>query len=297
MPQLSVIVPVYNTAHYLQECVDSILSQRFADLELLLVDDGSTDKSGDICDQNAAADPRVHVFHQRNSGVSAARNTGIGMAKGEWICFIDSDDYIEDGYLDVPFEKNVDLLVRNWCLVGADPKDYCPPTVVSEDTYWDYMKANMRRFRYRTVAGLFLRRSIVADYAIRFDRRFRLGEDTLFMMDYLAVCRSLIVLDGASYRYRQAESWQDKYRLKWEDTQLYFQVFWEKYDRFPVPIPELVVFIFTFFRSMTNPEGLDRKWAYSAPVFRYRKQLLSSKGIKFKIHYWLDRVVSRFIYV
>ena len=92
MPLLSIIVPVYNTATYLPACLDSILSQGFTDFEVLLVDDGSSDGSGAICDKYAEADSRVRVFHQENGGVSSARNLGLSQAKGEWIYFVDSDD-------------------------------------------------------------------------------------------------------------------------------------------------------------------------------------------------------------
>ena len=104
MPQISVIVPVYNVEPYLRQCVDSILNQTFTDFELLLVDDGSTDRSGAICDEYASLDARVKVFHTTNRGVSAARNLGIDKASAEWITFVDSDDWVEKSYL-ANFEK------------------------------------------------------------------------------------------------------------------------------------------------------------------------------------------------
>ena len=91
-PKISVIVPVYNVEKYLRRCIDSILSQTFSDFELLLIDDGSKDKSGEICDEYAAKDARVRVFHKENGGVSSARNLGLDNAKGDWITFSDSDD-------------------------------------------------------------------------------------------------------------------------------------------------------------------------------------------------------------
>ena len=90
---ISVIVPVYNTEKYLDECILSILNQSFTDFELLLIDDGSTDRSGAICDQYAAKDERVRVFHKKNGGVSSARNVGLDEAKGEYVIFLDADDY------------------------------------------------------------------------------------------------------------------------------------------------------------------------------------------------------------
>ena len=95
MPKISVIVPIYNVEQYLRPCIDSILNQTFTDFELILVDDGSTDKSGEICDIYEKKDPRIRVIHKKNAGVSEARNTGVAAAKGEYIGFVDSDDVIE----------------------------------------------------------------------------------------------------------------------------------------------------------------------------------------------------------
>ena len=96
---ISIIIPVYNAASYLDKCIESILHQKYKDFELLLINDGSTDNSGDICDAFALKDNRISVFHQQNQGVSAARNLGIEQAKGEWLQFIDSDDWIENDFL------------------------------------------------------------------------------------------------------------------------------------------------------------------------------------------------------
>lgn len=92
MPKISVIVPVYNTEQYLPRCIDSILSQTFTDFELLLIDDGSKDNSGKICDEYAAKDSRIRVFHKKNGGATSARILGINNSCGEFICFVDSDD-------------------------------------------------------------------------------------------------------------------------------------------------------------------------------------------------------------
>lgn len=94
MPTLSIIVPVYKVEPYLHRCVDSILAQTFTDFELILVDDGSPDNCGAICDEYAAKDSRILVIHKENGGLSDARNAGLDIAKGEYIGFVDSDDYI-----------------------------------------------------------------------------------------------------------------------------------------------------------------------------------------------------------
>lgn len=98
-PLISVIVPVYNVKQYMERCVDSILAQTYANIEIILVDDGSTDGSGNLCDRYAGKDDRVHVVHKDNGGLSDARNAGIQVAKGEYYAFVDSDDYVAADYI------------------------------------------------------------------------------------------------------------------------------------------------------------------------------------------------------
>ncbi len=113
MARVSVIVPVYNVAGYLTRCVDSILSQTLDDIEVILVDDGSTDGSGEICDSYAVTDPSVRVVHQVNAGLSAARNAGLNLASGEFIGFVDGDDYVMPGMFEELYrtcmEENVEI--------------------------------------------------------------------------------------------------------------------------------------------------------------------------------------------
>lgn len=106
---ISVIVPIYNTEPYLPECLDSILAQTYTNLEILLIDDGSTDRCGEICDQYAARDPRVRVFHTENRGLSIARNLGLDNAKGDYIGFVDSDDWIEHDMYEVLLKKLIQM--------------------------------------------------------------------------------------------------------------------------------------------------------------------------------------------
>lgn len=102
---ISIIIPVYNSEKYLDKCIDGILTQSFSDFELLLVDDGSTDRSGNLCDEYAAKDKRIRVIHKENGGPSAARNTGSLASSGEYITFVDSDDYIDDDYLEILYNS------------------------------------------------------------------------------------------------------------------------------------------------------------------------------------------------
>lgn len=108
MPQISVIVPVYRAEAYLRECIDSILSQSFSDFQLILVDDGSPDRCGAICEEYALRDSRVMVLHQENQGQAAARNHALPMAQGEWLCFVDSDDRIHPQMLELLYRAAVE---------------------------------------------------------------------------------------------------------------------------------------------------------------------------------------------
>ena len=101
MPDVSIIVPIYNVERYLSRCIDSILSQSFIDFELILLDDGSPDRCGFICDEYAVKDDRIRVIHQENAKISATRNAGLDAAEGEWIAFIDADDWIHKDYLKI----------------------------------------------------------------------------------------------------------------------------------------------------------------------------------------------------
>ena len=112
---ISVIVPVYNSEQTLNRCIDSILGQTYRNFELFLINDGSKDRSGEICDEYARKDSRVKVFHKENGGVSSARNVGLDNASGEWITFVDSDDRIGQNFLKnlVLYSTNVDLVYVN----------------------------------------------------------------------------------------------------------------------------------------------------------------------------------------
>ena len=105
---VSCIIPVYNTQKYLPRCIESVLAQTFVDWEMLLIDDGSTDASGSICDEYAAKDERIRVFHKENGGISSARNVGLNYAQGEWIFFVDSDDSLPKTSLESLLSRSSD---------------------------------------------------------------------------------------------------------------------------------------------------------------------------------------------
>lgn len=128
---ISVIIPVYNVANYLPACLDSVLAQTYRDIEVIVVEDGSTDGSGDICDDYACRDARVSVFHQPNGGPSAARNKGLEMARGEYISFIDCDDVVHERYLEVLLDEmnlhHADIVQSPYQIIPESKRnDYSP---------------------------------------------------------------------------------------------------------------------------------------------------------------------------
>ena len=214
MPKVSVIVPVYNTEKYLLRCIDSILAQTFTDFELILVNDGSTDNSDKICDEYARKDNRIVVIHKENGGVSSARNRGIDVARGEWITFVDSDDYISETYLsDFPMESTHDMEICGMELFGYASKIYCPidnKLYKSEiSSFFDYEFDNP----YITSPCVkLLKQSILLTYNIRFNNQIKITEDTLFIMEYMKYCNEVYLIKKTNYYYRYPENLQRKYR-------------------------------------------------------------------------------------
>lgn len=143
---ISVIIPVYNVEQYLQECVDSVLAQTYQNFEILLVDDGSTDASGAICDQYAKQDDRIKVFHQENAGASSARNRGLRSAKGEYVYFLDSDDWIKPK----AFESFVTHIERE----NADFIFFDAHSFTEECNKFQIEQRYIRKYKYQSNSGI-----------------------------------------------------------------------------------------------------------------------------------------------
>lgn len=200
--KISVIVPVYKAEASLSRCVDSILAQTYQDLEVILVDDGSPDISGMICDGYMEKDRRVQVVHQTNAGVAAARNTGLKNASGEWVAFVDSDDWVQPNYiwkLARCAEKVSFGLVTGQLSKadgsGLNMRDF-PRTILSKEellmNFWTLMDAGL----LNSVCGkLFCREKIETP----FFEEMRCGEDLRFSLDYLKGAEYIFVTDTVGY--------------------------------------------------------------------------------------------------
>lgn len=200
----SVIVPVYKVEAVLPRCIESILNQTVPDFELILIDDGSPDRSGAICDEYAAKDARIRVIHQKNGGVSRARNAGLDAAQGEYIVFIDSDDYVDATYLQCFDENPADLIIGGYQIEGQELLQ----RVIRRNEYLYIDDINQTEFISLFENGAlnyvwtkcFLA-SIIKREGIRFDERLQLSEDTLFTVQYASCCHSVSKTPSFGYHY------------------------------------------------------------------------------------------------
>lgn len=210
-PFFSIIIPVYNVSRYLRRCIDSVLSQSYGDFELLLVDDGSSDDSGAICDEYAEKDDRIKVFHKKNGGVSSARNKGIDEARGNYVVFVDSDDYILSDRLSQILklsDNNPDIIVEYY----ATPAEH----------KYKYKLIDIQDFDIIRNVGVIwtsaFRNKVLKENNIHFDETIWHGEDSLFVLDFFYRCNTIIFADEYGYVYEKGH--EDGLNVKFQN--------WEK---------------------------------------------------------------------
>lgn len=219
--KISVIIPVYNTEQYLEKCIQSVLDQTYTNLEIICVDDGSTDNSGAILDAFAKKDERIKVIHKENEGVSEARNTALCVATGDWIGFVDSDDYIDaDMYgtmLEANEQQEADIISCGYyleyedrCVVAENKK--CVPTYAVDTR--EFLKYVYERDNYKGVASYLwtrlLRRGLVYnedEKLVRlFSKEFDVSEDLVFLAELMRDSKKSLYVDKPMYHYLQREN-------------------------------------------------------------------------------------------
>ena len=209
VPEISVIVPVYNAEKYLRRCIDSILEQEFTDFELILVDDGSTDTSGEICEEYAERDGRVRVFHKENSGVSDARNLGMEAARGTYLQFADSDDGMTRDAMKLMVrtarEKGCDLVISDFYRVVGElvshKGDIEENRALSREEFAAYMMENPADYYYGVLWNKLYRRELVEKYRLRMNSELSWCEDFLFNLEYILHAESFCALRAPVYYY------------------------------------------------------------------------------------------------
>lgn len=217
---VNIIVPVYNAQAYLSRCVDSILSQTYKAFLLLLVDDGSTDASGKLCDDYANKDKRVKVIHKQNGGVSSARNAGIEQTSGGFIIFIDADDFIEPDYLERMLACDADLVLGGAIYFGGElPHQFnYPKERIDKECIGEWLHKWLVKSPVGVPWSKVFKADIIQKYHIRFDEHLRVGEDHVFTHQYLLHCTSLQTTDYAGYNYYTPISAGPKYLLNADEA-------------------------------------------------------------------------------
>ncbi|MBO9595206.1 MAG: glycosyltransferase family 2 protein [Niabella sp.] len=211
-PVVSIIVPVYRVEQYLPQCIESIRMQSFTDFELLLINDGSPDGSGALCDAYAGTDHRIRVIHKENGGVSTSRNRGLQHARGTWITFIDSDDWIDRDYLSGLMAQTYDgaeLIVggykiqsRRGALTCAPGYDRLYHKQEMACFYDDFIAASL----VRTVWGGLYACAVIRQHRLRFDETMAIGEDTLFKFNYINAMKGpVVVVNSTGYNWRSVD--------------------------------------------------------------------------------------------
>lgn len=208
MAKVSVIVPIYNSEKYITECIESILNQTYKDFELILMDDGSTDSSGEICKKYMLQDPRVRYIYKENGGVSSARNEGIQCAGGEYIAFVDSDDTVKPKMLETLIKND-----RDFAMCGYELCDDISNTVSIQfscprlcGTMHDLAENIGDYLSPPYLLGPWLKlfkRDIITEHNIIFPPELSYGEDAIFVLQYLAYCKTVEVFPFVGYSYRK----------------------------------------------------------------------------------------------
>lgn len=201
----SVIIPVYNSRATLGRCLDSFVNEEFCDYELLLINDGSTDNSDEICREYADKYQQIRYFSKENGGVSSARNLGLDMAQGEYILFADSDDYVADDYFkcidDALSVKNPDMLLfgyRNFGSISTEwnTGDY---EETEEDAIAKRISFALRSYLFSSLWSKVFKRSIIKNNSLRFDEKLYIGEDQAFIFAYAMYIESIVSISNTLY--------------------------------------------------------------------------------------------------
>ena len=225
MPIISVIVPVYRVEAYLECCVNSLLNQSLHEIEIILIDDGSPDRCGAICDRYAAQDARVHVIHQENAGLSAARNTGLAHAQGKWIMFVDSDDWVEPDFCRLPYEAALEHSA-DMVMFGSISHKKTGKVVFSHVEEGPLSRDNAIAYAVKKSNAVWKKlyhSSLFRE--IRFPEGY-VFEDSFVTPKLVRAARSVYCLDACLYHYvyradsichhKSSHSWRDYFAMKTE---------------------------------------------------------------------------------
>lgn len=211
-PLVSVIVPAYNAEKYIVKCIESVIKQTYSNLELILVDDGSTDTTGRLCDKYSKEDKRVCVIHKKNAGVAAARNTGLQAATGKYIVFLDSDDWLDLDIVECAVKNYREDCLNLWGFVCYWPNNVIETErlvvlplaqneLVANAIYLSTSKEYNLGNYYRATCGKIFERNLIENYQIAFPEGLFIGEDAVFLVNYLTRVTGINLVSQRGYNY------------------------------------------------------------------------------------------------
>ena len=213
---ISVIIPAYNAAKTIVCCVESLLSQTYQDWELIIMDDGSTDNTLDVC--QSFQDKRIQVYHKPNGGVSSARNYGMTYAKGEYIAFVDADDYLEPMYLEHLYQgSEYDLSITGFCYGNEPEKSKLSLKLTDKSSIANSLSDLINADQLCYPWGRLFKRSIIEQNHIRFDKKMRFAEDNVFNWEYLCHIDSLRIDSTQKDYHKSSDEGGSGYNLSFEE--------------------------------------------------------------------------------
>lgn len=289
-PLISVIIPHYNTPDLLMRCLASIPVR--PDIEVIVIDDCSPDAARYVADYPALSRPNLTYLSTTQGGsASRARNVGLDHARGEWICFVDADDYVEEGYFPTSMPADCDMVIENWSFFGggsALDEHLADLTVCGEAETAAFFERYGAMDILHIICSKFIRRQIVEQLHLRFDPRIRYGEDVVFYLGYYAYCQGIKVLDGARYMYYKPADWDNKYRLPLTDMLYYLDAIWRRYRCLPFEMRSLVASILQYAYVSTRDAHLRRtrlRFLMQPSVFRLYRSISRRRGLMFVLSY------------
>lgn len=200
---VSIIIPIYKSEKYLRRCLDSILCQTYKEYEIILIIDGSPDNSIDICKEYSAKYQNIRYYEKENGGVSSARNMGLKYAKGEYITFIDSDDFVSDNYLSHLCTTEADLSICGFIDMPIRKENTISQSDIlyTKDKIGTLLSKKINSMHFKSVWGKLFKTDIIKKFNLSFDANIYFGEDSTFMLQYLQHCNSIAILGGYDYFY------------------------------------------------------------------------------------------------
>lgn len=291
MPTVSIIVPVYKVEKYIHHCIDSILNQTYRDFELILVDDGSPDNCGTICDNYAAKDNRVRVIHKENGGLSSARNAGLKVASGVYVLFCDSDDYVSPVWCETMYHcihnhPNAFIVSNLWKVTNGITRAYQPPSEeVKRTDYFSLYKMGVSAYAVNKIYVL----KTLLEHNLYFDESCTFAEDVGFNAQYCALCNECFFIAKPLYYYiTNEEGIMHKYSPN--TFKLHIPLFWY---RLPLISDSNIgeycdIWVYHFINLFDNVFDQRNTMPFLQKL-RYNQKMLQSYEVQYCLHHAAGR--------